>query len=310
VPDLASTEALRALTLADDVAGDVDRNSLVAYDWNGATFAQPIDAAAFVLPFRPDLLGSSGPPATWNELVDVARSLHHPPHRYGFCVPWGNATLMLLSLLATADPEVLRRTPHLDPETTIESLRLINTIRRLSVPQEIVGARRPLEVLLDSNLAVFAVGVFAYVPYLVSQPERLAFGPMPVWCDDRRSTMLGGAGLAVVAGGDHESLAVEFADLVMSRAFQRTTYRASGGQPARASAWREPAASRSERDFGERLAPMIEETYTRPLRPGWLIFEEGARAVLDRYLHGPADERQTLEALRHIARASFATGLT
>ena len=75
-----SRPALRDLTglVSDGVLADSRRASLgpsfASYRWQGHQYALPIDAAAQVAAYRPDLIGPR-PPQTWTELSALADSL-------------------------------------------------------------------------------------------------------------------------------------------------------------------------------------------------------------------------------------------
>ncbi len=310
VPDLASRGFLIEMddslspSLWRDIEHDVDHASVRSYRWAESTYALPIDASCLVLPYRVDLCEGEAPPATWPELLRWAKDLHRPPSRHAFTVPWGNPTLALTAMLGAIRPDFLRETPEFRDDEAQLALEALSEVWRMSLPVEQLKGRRPYELLLSEDVAVAALGVFAYVTYLTADPERLAFAPMPRWrADGPRTSMLGGAGLAVSAQGPNRTIALDVAAFAMSQGFQASAYIEAGGQPGRRSSW--SVGNAPERSFGEHLAACLDGCYTRPLRPGWMVFEEGASRPLLDYLKGRADRRETVLRLRSIAARSF-----
>ena len=52
---------------------------------HGQLFSLPRNVDVRLLHYRTDLIAQ--PPATWDELLDLARALNQPPHQYGFVFP-------------------------------------------------------------------------------------------------------------------------------------------------------------------------------------------------------------------------------
>lgn len=292
----------------DSIAADVDPASSSSYRWQGGLYALPVDASCFVLPYRCDLTAGEAPPDEWAELLRWARRFHHPPRRYAFVVPWGNPTLALTSIIAATRPDVLVDTGDITDDELDLALDLLRSVWRLSAPQELLAGRRPYEMLLAEDSAVIGFGVFAYATYLAQAPDRVTFAPVPrLGPGGRRTSMLGGAGLAVATRSEHRALSLALARIAMDADFQGGAYVQSGGQPARRSAWQhglDPALV----SFGRSMARCLDGCYVRPLRPGWMRFEEGASQPIQDFLHGRATRAGTRQRIQEVATDSIITG--
>jgi multiple sugar transport system substrate-binding protein len=288
--------ALRDLTalVPADVLTDLDDHSVglsfASYRWDGCQYALPVDAAAQVAAFRPDLVGDE-PPGTWDDLTCLAAEL--PPSR-SIALAAGPTHLYCtwLSLCEQSAGHPLRtpdgrpdwwRRDGVDVRIGEEALSRLSTLLDLCAPESL--SLNPI-ALLDSmsgrDQYVYTPLVFGYSSYgrtdHAGAPVRFAAPPSP---DGRPAgTVLGGVGLAISIGSRHPQAAAAFAAYVASGSYQQTGYPTHGGQPAHADAWAEPGVDRLANGFFSATRDTVERSFLRPRVPGYPAFQITAGRLL------------------------------
>ncbi|MFP5226195.1 MAG: ABC transporter substrate-binding protein [Acidobacteriota bacterium] len=304
VPDAAEAQALLPLDqfiaapFMQDQAQHSVGPSYLSYLHDGHLWALPIDAAAPVSGWRPDLLPQ--PPSTWDEVLELARAgrvalpaipIDSLMHFFMLCVALGEepfqhagiaigeytgreALSQLRSLLALCDPACLTR----NPIATWEALAS------------------------DERLAYcpFAYGYSNYARDGYA-PHRLSFGALP----SLRETLplrsvLGGAGLAISAHTQHRETCATYAEFVASPRCQSRLYFDSGGQPGHRAAWLDDEVNRRSHDFFRNTLATLDAAWLRPRFAGYPAFQDRAGALVHEHLLGHADDRETLRSLNHL----------
>ncbi|MGA0614291.1 ABC transporter substrate-binding protein [Paracoccus sp. KR1-242] len=268
--DVPGREQERA-ALASGSVGE----SYPSYAWRGHQWGFPIDAATQVLAWRPDLIAA--PPATWDEVVALAREGRvllplRAPH-----------SLMCLFTLAG----------NLGAPCMVEGDRMID---------EVAGARvwdmlRELADLVDpacsgfDPIAVFeemakpgsqiacAPLIYGYVNYAIPgfRPNLIRFADIPVAGGAGPiGSALGGTGIAVSAFSAERDAAIDFAYWVASGDVQRGPFAAAGGQAGHAVAWEDAAVNAATSGFYRDTRATLEGAWVRPRHNGYMEFQEAA----------------------------------
>lgn len=294
-------EWLSAEFLAGQAQSSVGQ-SFPSYTWDGKLWALPIDAAAPVAAWRPDLLDARrvGVPATWAEVLALAE-------RGAVEVPATpiNCLMNFLGLCATAGEP-----PFATPERVVGreagEWALAQLGELLARCTSHCWSRNPIQSL--ELLASQANTEVAYClfPYGYSNYARdgyadrpLVFGDVPVITGRQRViTTLGGTGLAVSARTTHHRVAADYAAFVASEPVQRTLYTRSGGQPGHRRAWLDAENNRIARDCFRATLPVLNRAFLRPRHAGYLHgFQEPAGEVVHRCLRGDLPPAEALERL-------------
>jgi multiple sugar transport system substrate-binding protein len=297
---------LPAVLLADLKASSVGK-SWESYWFDNRLWALPIDAAAPVSAWRPDLFAQPehSLPRTWQELLSLARegwvAIAATPVDclmmfYMLCcafgeepfasdsmvvssVAGGNALEALRELLALCDPDCLTRNP-------IATYRLMSS---------------------DQGKLAYSPFAFGYSNYAregyTAHPLRfgdLVSGPLG---GELRST-LGGTGLAISSHCSDIEVAAQFVALIVSGPFQRTAYLWSGGQPAHRSAWLDQLGNSLCRGFFRSTLPVLDRAYLRPRYNGYILFQDKASEVIHDYLSAAGNTGSVLARLEQIAHSS------
>lgn len=314
-PHVGQITAEKCLTPLDVPGREAEREALAkasigrsypSYTWQGRQWAFPIDAAAQVQAWRPDLIDAA--PKIWTEVLELAQQGRvllplRPPH-----------SLMCFFTLAAdlgrpcavegpgdlVDPEV--------GETVIEMLR------------EMAALVDP-ECLTMDPIAVFekmaeagsriacAPLIYGYVPYAAAgfRPNRLFFSDMPtVGGNGPVGSALGGTGIAVPAFSTASKEAIDFAYWIASGDVQRGPYAANGGQPGHAAAWEDEAVNAGTGDFYRATRATLEGAWVRPRHDGYMAFQQAASDRLNEGLAGRQDPRRVVADINCLFRESFA----
>lgn len=298
--DVPGRETERAALAAASVG-----RSYESYEWQGRQWALPIDAAAQVQAYRPDLI--SGPVRRWDEAVALARQGRvvlpmRPPH-----------SLMCLYTLAANLGQPCATTPDrpfLGPligEQVVELLAEITSlIARADFAMDPIGAS---EAMADpqSGLALMPLG-YGYANYAREgfRAKRLAFTDIPAAGDKGPcGSALGGTGIAVSAFSRHIREAIDYAYWVARAEAQRGPYAAAGGQPGHAAAWQDDGVNLPVAGFYRNTRMTLGAAYVRPRHDGYMTFQARASDRLNAGLLGKEKPKTIIRDLDTLFRECF-----
>ncbi|MDZ5695886.1 ABC transporter substrate-binding protein [Chelativorans sp. M5D2P16] len=310
-PHVGQITAEGCLTPLDVPGREVDRAALAkgsigrsypSYEWQGHQWAFPIDAAAQVQAWRPDLLERA--PTVWTEVQALAREGRvlvplRPPH-----------SLMCFFTLAA-------HLGHPCAETSGEEGALIDEEAGATVFE----IMRELADLVDSacmDMDPIAVSeamaeegariacaplIYGYVSYAVEgfRPHRLSFADIPTMGSGGPvGSALGGTGIAVSAFSAAREAAIDFAYWVASGPVQRGPFAEAGGQPGHAEAWEDDAVNAATGDFYRATRMTLEGAWLRPRHDGYMAFQEKASERVNRGLLEKHDGRAVVADLNRL----------
>jgi multiple sugar transport system substrate-binding protein len=260
-------------------AGSVGQ-SYPSYNWDGRQWAFPIDAAAQVQAFRPDLV--ERPAEDWPQVVALARAGRLllpmlPPH-----------SLMTFFTLAAnlghpcaSDGELL-----VDAQAGADVVGRLAELTALIAPSNFamdpIAASEAL-AQSDATVAVMPYG-YGYVSYATEgfRAHRLAFTDIPACgASGPSGSTLGGTGIAVSAFSQHREAATDYAYWVAGAEVQKGLYAASGGQPGHAAAWEDAAVNGATHDFYRDTRATLERAWMRPRHDGYMGFQAAASERLN-----------------------------
>lgn len=297
-------EHLPPAFLADQAAHSAGR-SHQSYTFGGHQWALAIDAATPVSAWRPDLLERRGvtPPATWEELVELAR-------RGAVALPAIPIdSLMHLYMLCIAEGEQPFASPeHVVSETTgVTALERLRELVALCSP--VCLQRNPIatyEAMTSTDDIVYCPFAYGYSNY--ARPgyvkRTLAFGGLLHYGEHRLRSTLGGTGLAISRHCRNVDLAAEYAQLVAAPFCQRGLFFDSGGQPGHRSAWLDPGVNAATSNFFADTLQTLDEAYLRPRYAGYLDFQDGAGELVHHFLLAGGDPRAVLQEMDGLYRST------
>lgn len=312
-PHVGQITAERCLLALDLPGRETERAELArrsvgqsysSYNFEGHQWAFPIDAAAQVMAFRADII--ERPPASWNEVVELARIGQVvlpmlPPH-----------SLMTFFTLAAnlGTPCALGPGELIGAEAGAEVYERLAEITALIEPSNFaMDAIAAAEALArpDALVSVMPYG-YGYVSYAREgfRPRPLSFANIPALGPHGPiGSALGGTGIAVSAFSEYPEAAIDYAYWVASAQVQRTIYASSGGQPGHAAAWEDETVNAAADGFYRDTRTTLEGAWVRPRHNGYMAFQEAASRRINAGLMGKAPARDIVAALNHLYCESF-----
>ena len=270
-------------------------NSYVA---EGRSWALPIDAATQVLVWRPGRL--DGPPATWGEVVELARQ-----NRVLLPLRSPHALMCLFSLLANLG-HPFPESGQPDPTAMDGALSLLAEVSSL-VParcweMDPISAYEALANGEDQDVIPLAYG---YSTYGIEgfRKARLRFGEFP-GPEGSKGTTLGGTGLAVSRFGRNPGIAAAYAANLAGLVWQRDIVAPAGGQPSSLGAQTDHEVNARFNGFWSDTARTLSGAWVRPRHVGYVSFQASASALVADALLGRRTSQETAEALSLAFRQS------
>jgi multiple sugar transport system substrate-binding protein len=247
-----------------------------SYTWEEHQWGFPIDAAAQIQAWRPDLIEKA--PIHLDEVTDLAAEGKvlipmRPPHSlmtfFTLCANLGTPC-------STEGPGNL-----IASETGIRVYEIIAALMRY-LPNQCY-AMDPIAVFermseRNSDIACVPL-IYGYVNYGISgfRPNRLSFANIPA-AGERGpvGSTLGGTGISVSAFSRNISQAVDFAYWIASGEVQRGPFAAAGGQPGHAAGWDDEMVNQATNNFYKSTRRTLDNAWMRPRHKGCMGFQADA----------------------------------
>lgn len=263
-----------------------------SYHWQSAIYGLPIDAAAQVAAYRPDLMAKAGrhPPATFEQLLRLARDLREHGLWVGVPACPIDAVCMVLTLAANLGrPVTAENGLFLDREFGIRLLERLETLVGLSHPDSVrMNPIQMLDMAAEGDEIAYIPYTFGYTNYCRAEAARpLRFADI-VAAGDRacQGTLLGGAGFGVTSRCRDVAEAVRYGLWLCAPDYQRTHYFADGGQPGMLQAWTDPDCDAKSLGFFSSTLRTLGSAYLRPRFAGYVPFFEESGFKTNAFLRG------------------------
>lgn len=313
-PHIGVTVAQNCLAPLDVPGREADLASLAAasvgpsfpsYTYGGRQWALPIDAAAQVQAWRPDLMPRAA--RTWDEVRALAGEgkvllpLRVPHSLMVFYTLAAN----LGTPCATDGPGDLIDTAA---GTRVYGLMtaLFKAIDPAALTMDPIAVEERMSEA-DSAIACAPL-TYGYVSYAREgfRPKRLAFADIPAaGSAGPRGSAVGGTGIAVSSLARERAAAIEFAYWIVSADVQRGPYAAAGGQPGHAEAWEDAAVNAATGNFYLNTRATLEAGWLRPRHNGYMGFQDRASERLNEALRRGEDGDRVVADLNLAFRGSF-----
>ena len=282
--------------------------SYPSYNWQGRQWAFPIDAAAQVQAWRPDLIAA--PPTRWQDVVALAREGRvllplMAPHAL-MCFFTLSANLGAPCAMDLKDGAGLL----IDEKAGAQVFKMIRELTDLIDPvcmemDPIAVSERMAEA--GSRIACAPL-IYGYVSYATEgfRPHRLSFADIPATgANGPVGSTLGGTGIAVSAFSAAKGAAIDFAYWIASSEVQRGLYARSGGQPGHASGWEDERVNAQTGDFYRATRATLEDSWLRPRHHGYMGFQQAASDRLDEGLKERQSGKQVVADLNRLFAESL-----
>lgn len=288
-----------------DLARNSAGQSYPSYTWQGRQWAFPIDAAAQVEVYRPDLL--DGPVERWDGVIALARDGRvllplRPPH----------ALMSFFTLAANLGTPCAATGPGglIAPEAGERVVEMLREIAALVPPgnfeMDPIACSEEM-AKSGSPFALMPLG-YGYISYALDgfRPHRLAFADIPAaGTSGPVGSALGGTGIAVSAFSRARQAAIDYAYWVASGEIQRTLYPRSGGQPGHAAGWEDDAVNTATHGFYRATRRTLDAAWVRPRHNGYMAFQQAASDRLDTGLKSREPAKAVIADLNTLFRESF-----
>lgn len=283
--------------------------SFASYEYEGALFALPIDAAAPAASYRPDLLALAevDVPRTWSEVLHLARHdlVRMPGFPADLFLNWMGLAVSMGCGCADNPERLLNRE---------QAFAALEALRELaSTMPETIYDWNPIALYE----AMAAADDFAYCPfaYTYSNYARRGFAanllnftdPVRLTAGTPIRTVLGGTGIALSKKVEVLDHALAYALFVADSAVQRDLYGLAGGQPAAKVAWDDPVLDGLCHGFYSGTRESIDSAYIRPRYSGYIPLQERGGVHVAEYLRGEVDGPAALDAIDALYRKSLPT---
>lgn len=296
VGSVADTNCLVPFPPSDSLDRSHIGQSWDSYLWNGKQWALPIDAAAQVQAYRPDLVATA---ESYDELLSleegqVAIPLA-PPH----------SILSFMTLMKQFGGELNSSGFPLD-----EAMKAFDLLSALTkVINQSCFENDPIQVI-DSvskrNSKVRIVPItFGYVNY--SRPGfsevQICFSNLPmVDGSNYRGSVLGGTGLAVSSRSSDIKAAQQFATWITGKDIQAGPYVAANGQPSHESVWDGKNGMAFGNGFFMGTYETLKSAWVRPRHKGFIEFQEAGSSLLNTALVKPSSAETVIGDLNGLLR--------
>jgi multiple sugar transport system substrate-binding protein len=295
-PCLSEAEKLR---FANDSVGP----SWQSYWYGGGLWALPIDAAAQVASYRPDLLREFLPvvPQTFDDVLELGKRTRAA----GKCVVVPacptDAISLFFTLTANLDHPIAEESEEFvsDPVAR-QVLDRMHGLVSLAYPRSVDW--NPIQVydfMVSSSDAVYCPYGFGYSNYSrIETSPRLQFANAPA-AGQRgcAGATLGGTGVAVSKQSSHQPEAIAYAKWLASPAHQRGTYFGKGGQPSSLAAWTDPSIDAASGGFFSGTLQTLQSACVRPRFDGFVRFFEAAGVEINRCLRRDLPDKEVIQWL-------------
>lgn len=298
--DIGGREAEREALAAGSIGG-----SYASYTWEGRQWAFPIDAAAQVQAWRPDLISAA--PLTWDSVLDLARQGRvmiplRPPHSlmsfYTLAANLGTpcATQGPGDLIAAQDGE---KVYALLAELARLCVADCFDMDPIAVSEALSGP--------ESKVACAPL-IYGYVNYGIAgfRDRQIAFSDIPAaGRHGPAGSALGGTGIAVSAFCKEPGAAIDFAYWVASGEVQRGPFAKAGGQPGHAAGWEDDAVNAATNAFYLNTRATLDRAWIRPRHQGYMAFQEEASQRLNAGLRRGEDGASVVADINRQFAESF-----
>jgi multiple sugar transport system substrate-binding protein len=298
----------------DELARSSVGRSFESYTWEGHQWALPVDAAAQVAAYRPDLLERAGVdvPRTWDDVVRLSDVLRTLGLWVGMPAIPVDAVCAFLGTCAALGDSPLDDEDVVERAVGREALATIRAVIEAAHPDSLAWNPPGLFASMGQHDDVaYCPLAFGYVNFardhFAANPLRFALSPTAVGQATASGT-LGGSGIAVSSGSGSVDEASAHAAFVCSAEVQRGVYVEGGGQPGHRSAWTDPEVDAAANGFFSQTLPALDAAYLRPRFDGFLAFQEAAGDLVHGFLRDGGDADGVLDQLDEEYRTSLMTG--
>jgi multiple sugar transport system substrate-binding protein len=256
----------------------------------------PIDAAAQVASYRPDLLASlsTAVPETLEQVIALGQVARTAGRWIVLPACSTDAISLFFTLTANLGHPIPEETDVFVEETVArEVLDRLHSLVAVAHPKSVDW--NPIDVY--NFMTATSDGVYCPYAFGYSNYSRAGMSPILKFTNAPAAgqsgsvgTMLGGTGVAVSRRSRYPLEAIAYAKWLTSPQHQAGTYFREGGQPASLVAWTNPEVDAAAGQFFSGTLLTLKTSYVRPRFDGFVRFFESAGILINRCLRGTVDD--------------------
>ncbi len=251
-----------------------------SYWYNNHCWALPIDAAAQVAAYRKDITDSINwaLPKDVTKLSETATEL---PNKYSIGIPLCPTDLwcVFLTLCAQYANGSVFIDDGIDLSAGAWALEQIRSWKPfLHEASFKMNPIQMLEYMSSADDIIYIPFTFGYTNYARKgwRNKLIHFCNSPKYSSEGKSSILGGAGLAISANTNHLKECLDFMQFILSVDIQKRAYYQNGGQPAHLTAWLDEENNRDCSGFFSDTMDTMNNAFVRPRHEGFNRFQEKA----------------------------------
>jgi multiple sugar transport system substrate-binding protein len=270
--------------------------------WDGRRWALPVDAAAQVAAYRPDLLERANvtPPAAWEDIGQVAHALRDQ----GMAIAMPAIPVDVVCAFLGISQAPFEGDHVAERDAGRRALSILHDVLDVAHPMSLeCNPPTTLAHMATNDDVAYCPLAFGYVTvaHASADGHALRFGPAPEW-----SGTLGGAGIAVSSASSHIDEAIAYARFTCSAEVQRGAYVEGGGQPGHRAAWTDAGVDAAANGFFSSTLEALDRAYLRPRFDGFLSFQDAAGDAIHEFVRDRTDLDAALDRIDQLFRESQA----
>jgi multiple sugar transport system substrate-binding protein len=277
----------------------------LSYYYEQKQWALPVDAAMQCAASRRDLMGDHPVPTNWDEVFELAELLKQRDLKVGMALCATDCSCTFLSLavhLGSAPRE--NNTLLVTKEVGLLVLEGMRKIRDSVHPNSLDW--NPVQLydhMATEDDIAYSPLAFCYNNYSREgfRKNKLRFHNAP----DVKDVVLGGAGIAVSASGNHLAEAAKYAAWLCSASVQNDVYITAQGQPGNIIAWKDEAANEMTDNFFINTIDTLSYAYVRPRYSGWPAFQQYLGEALHAFLKNDGNTAEVLDRIQEAYHFSY-----
>jgi multiple sugar transport system substrate-binding protein len=277
--------------------------SLASYRFGGSIFAVPVDAAAQVAAYRPDLMArlDASPPQSWNDVIALSKRARRHGLQLAIAYSGVHGLMTFFTLMASIGRPCSQSPGEVfcDRAAAREALGLMRSLASFC-PKEIFDWNSIAlhEALAKVDRLAYCPAVYCYATYAeADRTYPLRFADLPgASSNSPKGSTIGGTGLAVSVHCKVPQAAMIYARFAAAAETQ-TSFALNHGQPARIEAWRDADLDRRFGGAYSATRATLEGAWIRPRYAGYLGFQKRGGELMEQHLRGHLGEAALLNAL-------------
>lgn len=251
-----------------------------SYWYKDHCWALPIDAAAQVAAYRKDITDV----INWElpkDIKELKEAVIELPKEYSVGIPLCPTDMwcVFLTLCAQYTNGNVFIEDSIDLSAGVWALEQIRSWKPfLHKASFDMNPIQMLEYMNEEDDIIYIPFTFGYTNYARKgwRNKLIHFCNSPKYTSEGKSSILGGAGLAISANTNHLEECLDFMQFILSFDIQKGAYYQNGGQPAHIAAWLDEENNRDCSGFFSGTMDTMNNAFVRPRHQGFNRFQEKA----------------------------------